>query len=417
MLENLIQRITRQILSEAGFRQFNKPNSQNSTSTTHALYIKDAFFQERYSAKKNTTFNCIGVILKGVKSDRRNELVNAINNVSRQILSVNNKQSFIFQAVIETNQKYNTPMVVVYFNIDNKELLPQYINQLKTALIHLNDYTDESIDNFCNQIYNRIDAVVTPKDAEYADLVSFNNWKEMLQLLDNSDVKKRLLLYQTTNDYARTYGHILSPKNIKQILDQCPQAQFVTERSSWLKYFNRKVKPNAQRIIVTKAIPATPPNKDILNNIAQKANYKDFSDLTKDNEYYTTQVQHGINIAAQKKVKAFIKTIMYDVSDTEPIDPNNDGWLKLGLSNNINGELNAAALEYDKMHRNDSIQQQNQQAISQTQSNKWQNIKQGIKNVCWSKLGKDYIVKTEQYFKQQNKRRITFNRRQNQGKV
>lgn len=393
IVEHVINKLAKQVLKEAGFRQY--PKNKQTQDKRKYLKIESVKFTKRFSAKKNTEIKCIAVTLANTNPDNLQILKDNINNISRQ--------KFVFQALIENSPVTKQPTVVILFNLNTKEEIPNLLPELEITLKNLNDYNEKSIDVFCREIYYRIDAIVTDEDEIQAEERSINNWKELLSLLHDPQIKNKLLLYQTTDNYARTYGHILSPRNVKKVLDQCPTATFVLESSSWLKYYNRRVKPGAQRIIVIKAVAKKNKNQQVLDKMAQQYNHSNYRDFSKDKEIYTQQISHAINILAQKNIAFFETVIMYDVADTIPIDPQNDKWTnEIGLSNHLNGELNAAAQKYDATHRQDDIQQHNLQQSNIAQQYRIQNIAQSITEQCNKILGQDVINTLKQKYTDNN---------------
>lgn len=241
--------------------------------------------------------------------------------------------------------------VVLYVNPDKVAEIPSVVQSLGQAIRSLDDYDDSSIEKLCSDVFDHADSVATSSDVESAEKRKIGNWKDMLTRLQDPDVRKALLMYQTTDNYARQYGHVLSPANVKSVLDQCPTASFVTERSTWRSKFNRSVNPGAQRIVVTKPVRGFT-GANVLDDAAREAGYESFADARKKTNGSPQVLGRIKNIASSKsasKYQQFIKVVMYDVADTTPNDPNHDIWTEtIGLSNNLNGIINDMAAKFDQ---------------------------------------------------------------------
>lgn len=401
-MENMLNRIITEtianMVNEAGFRKFGKPLAQNNGQKKGNLQIAYARTDKARSAVTGKEKEYISVCLGHVWKDGAQKLVDAIN-------------SAVPKHIMNATLGNGNERVIIRVNIDMKNEIPNVVGKLENAIKQVGEYSDASVETVCSQIYDSVDSVATSTDVENATNKSISNWKEMLEKLEDPEIRKRLLRYQTTNDYARAYGHVLSPGNVQDVLDQFPMASFVAERSTWLKQFNRTIQPNAQRIVVKKPIQGQPSMAD-LDAAAQLAGYASY----KDAKYQTknaTQVMSEINNIAKKKTSSFVKVIMYDVSQTNPpSDPSLDIWTNsIGLSDNINGLLNQPAQSFD-----DSItggnaqkaQEANKEAITQAQEAKWQNRKMALINVCKrrnidvSKLqasdDQDFIAKATYYY-------------------
>lgn len=229
----VITESVRKMLTE-GFRKFGKPTAQNNGQRKGNLQIAYAKTDKARSAVTGQEKEFIAVCLGHVWKDGAQKLVDAINSaVPKNVMNA---------ALGNGNER-----VVIRVNIDAKNEIPNVVAKLEAAIKQLGEYSDASIETVCSQIYDSVDSVATSADIEYAQNKGFESWKEMLQKLEDPEVRKRLLKYQTTNDYARAYGHILSPDNVQDVLDQLPSASFVAEKSTWSKVFNRTVQPRSTK--------------------------------------------------------------------------------------------------------------------------------------------------------------------------
>lgn len=371
--ESKMRRLIESVISEAGFRKFGyKKNLSDPNSPRKGkIQVDHCKLEKARSAATGQEKEYIAVYLGHVFGDSAQKLVSAIN-------------SSVPQTVLNAAQTdKGRSKVVLRVNIDRKEEIPKVVHQLKSAITSLDDYDENSIQNLCDTVYDAVDSVATSGDIENAEQTKIRNWRDMMKRLEDPEVRKQLLMYQTTNDYARQYGHVLSANNVMNILSQCPTASFVTERSTWLNKFKRRVNPGAQRIVVTKASSSTDYKK--LDDAARAAGYKDFKDA-KLQSGNSTQVINKIRIMAnQGSNTSFEKVIMYDVRDTTPIDPNHDIWTeKIGLSNNLTGELNQAAAEFDQglTGTNSDTMKANKDKIDLAQKNAMPSRRAAMEKLC-----------------------------------
>lgn len=387
------------LLKEGGFAsRFNRFGGQQpiaSQGRKGNLQIAYGKAEVAHSQKTGLDKEYIAIYLGHVWKDGSERLVNAIQSaIPKQIL----------YAVVD---KSNKEKVVLKVNIDLKNEIPNYIAKIGESIKQLNEYSEASIDNFCTRLYDVIDNVVTSNDTKNAERVTISNWKEMLERLNDPKVRQRLLNYQMSNQYAKSYGNVLSPTNKQDILDQFPNASFVVERSTWEKKFNRKVMPNAQRIVVTKPYGSSF-NLD-LDAAAKRCGFDSYEDA-KEKTKNATQVLNRIKIEASRgKYTNFVKVIMYDVSQTiPPSNPKDDVWTnEIGLSNNILGVLNQNAKDFDDKEASGSVKKQldmNKQAVDAATEARWKNRRIALANLCrkydinisdlYSASDADFIAKT-----------------------
>ena len=339
------------------------------------LSIGNCKTEVAHSSVTNTDKEYISVELTHVWSDRAQNLINAINtSVPKHVLI----------AALPKPEKPGT--IVLKVNIEMKNEIPNVINKMRDAIKQLNDYNERNIDYVCDQIFNYVDGVVVTADKNGAREKSIANWRDMLQKLKDPAVREKLLNYQTTDDYANIYGHVLSADNKFLVLTQKPDASFVAEKHTWERVFNRRVMPGAQKILVKK--PLTNNNADMLKKdeaarIAGFASYAEARRLTRN----STQVMHKIDLMASQDKRVPFKTVkMYDVSETiPPSDPKDDVWMnEIGLSNNINGVLNSEAVKFDdaKVGSAKAKKEADKAKISEITIARWKNRRQSIIDLC-----------------------------------
>ena len=366
------------VLEEGGYvGKFNRFGGQNqSKNQVRSGNLQISYGKAEVARSKKTGLDkeYIAIYLGHIWKDGGQRLADAIQSaIPKQIL----------YATVDNTSKER---VVLKVNIDLKHEIPNYIAKIGEAIRQLNDYSEYSIDNFCSRLYDVIDNVVTQEDSKNAERITISNWKEMLERLTDPSVRQRLLNYQMSNQYAKSYGNVLSPNNKQDILDQFPNASFVVEASTWRNKFNRQVMPNAQRIIVTKPYGVTNHNLD-LDAAAQRCgfdSYKDAKEKTKN----ATQVLNRIKIEASKgKNTLYKKVIMYDVSQTiPPPNPKDDVWTnEIGLSNNIMGVLNQNAQNFDDKEASGSVKKQlelNRKEVDKAQLARWKNRRLALAKLC-----------------------------------
>ena len=382
--ERVINKVISNVLNEAfgGFNKFQKykkkaPADPNAPRKGK-LQMEHPMVKKAKSSVTGEEKEYIAAYLTHVWADGAQKLADAINS---------SVPKHVMDAQVDGNK------VLLRVNISAKNEIPTVINKMCAGIKQLNDYDEAHVEGICDRFFNFIDTVATGEDLENAKKRSISTWKEMLEKLNDPDVRKRLLKYQMSNDYARQYGNVLSPGNVKRVLDQFPSASFVVERSTWERVFNRTIMPNAQRIVVQKPLNSYPSRKE-LDMAAQKcgfANYLEAKSKTKN----ATQVMNKIKIEADRICTHFIPVVMYDVSQTiPPSDPTKDVWTnEIGLLDNISGALNQKAQEFDDTMGTSmkATADTNKDIINRTYENQWKYRRAQLQNFC-AKKGIDLNV-------------------------
>lgn len=231
---------------------------------------------------------------------------------------------------------------------DFRNLLPTITDELRKC----NHYTDTSVNDFAEKIEATIDKTPTQDEINANNDAIISNWKQLLQSLNDPETKKRFLAFQTTYTCQNSFSDaVLSPNNVIEVQMADPQASFVTDAATWRKRFNRTIVPGAKFVIIKKPEQTIPPehllNADpvVMRNGGWKALCKK-----------SGGPWYGEAWAAIKRVRiknnlktTYYEAKVYDVRFTQPIDPNDDPFLKVAnLINNLTGELNAVAQEIMK---------------------------------------------------------------------
>lgn len=367
--ENIIENVIKKVLNEAGFSKFrrirNNTNTQNNKGRIQIGYA---------DLTKQNDLEFIDVILTHIFSDTKSELINNINTeVDRKILfAVDNAK--------------NKGQIILRCNPENKTKIPSIISNLMLAINNVGSYDENYVERLCLSLYDVVEEVPTSLDIEEVEKIKYSNWEEMLQRLEDPEVRKRLLKYQMTNDYARQYGHVLSASNVVSILNQFPSASFVVEASTWKKSFNRTIMANAQPILVKKPIPSNNLNID-LDSAAKICGYNNYEDARTKSKNSTQVLSNIRMVALNNRAKNFYYVKMYDVSQTiPPSNPDLDIWTnKIGLSDNISGVLNNHAEEYDNQYisaEHQKTKKENEKNITQAKKAKWENRRYAIESLC-----------------------------------
>ena len=241
-----------------------------------------------------------------------------------------------------TKKPGDTVSFDIIVNLDKiDEFKNNYIDTIVDVLRKTMHYTKSSLDSLGESIVDKVNEAPTPQEIAQSRETIAGNWMDMLNKMNDPEVRKKLLLYQTTVSYEREYGWKLSPNNVHEILAQNPLATFVTSERGWKREFNRTVNLGAKAILIDKAVP-TSLSKSQLDAAARKRGFDSYDDASKKTNK-STQVLRAIQNQANMDFngyKEYTKARVYDVSDTTPIDPSHDLWMeKVGLSNNLIGTL------------------------------------------------------------------------------
>lgn len=353
------------------------------------IQIKKCELVVKRNPKTDKNVELAHVIINHVGKGNEEKLIYALNAIPQESPQVFTARKHIVDDTVMNGE------ILLQVSAQRKALILNYTEKIKNAINNLKIYSRVWVDQLCVELYDQLCEVITSEDLETAKRRSINNWEDMLNKLSDPEVRKKLMRYQTTKNCEIKYGHILSPNNITQILDQNPNASFVAERKTWKDTFNRAIKPDAQAIIVKKPIGYNDLDYD---SAARENGYDSYSAAKRDTNN-STQVLNQIKITANKLPKnRFINVKMYDVTDTiPPANPALDKWTnEIGLSDNITGILNQAAINVNK-----NLEARNKAEIEaeKTKENdagltsKWANRRKAIEMVC--KRSKTDISKFE----------------------
>jgi len=171
-------------------------------------------------------------------------------------------------------------------------------------------------------------------------------WTGMLQSLASGELdkvaEKYIQIFGKLFEYV--HGHQLSLRNAKLILSQKPNASFVTTANNWEKFFNCKVRPDAQKI--TYYADWSDMNK-VGADDAQKFADTHGIDFNKNDAKYQGQAMYAMKLQASNRYGVGGPAVGYDSSEVDPIDPNDDWRItRYGMKNNLTGEPNDLTREY-----------------------------------------------------------------------
>ena len=233
----------------------------------------------------------------------------------------------------------------VQIPIANLSLPNPYVKvQMALEMLGKLGYEIPSLEDIKEDVVNALKDVPTQEEIDNAEKATDDKWIEFMQHVNEEQVQSVLRsLAMGSQRGSNTYGHIYSRHNAISAIAQKPDTTFVATRNDWKVRYGRYVKDNATRIILS-----TPTGHG-------RANEKDKSDFVKGgtlgkNRTYkdlSSHEKHFVEVNANlNRATSFVCTVYYDVSDTEPINPNGiDLWADtVGLENNLQGKLNKHAI-------------------------------------------------------------------------
>jgi hypothetical protein len=297
----------------------NTPSKGSTNNDKWSLTIKSA----RYTDGGDLCFK-----LGGLKNDD----VNQINQINPTVFCIKKGQDKSNWLVI-LKDKYDE------FIADTSALE----NFLKSS----NNYQEASLTSFFDKIESFADSTPTQEDIDNNNKAISSNWRELLQTLNDPEVRKKFLAFQTTYTCMTNFKDaVLSPANVTSVLMADPQATFVTDKKTWESKFNRKVQDGAPFVIITKVENTLPPF-NLLNNDPEVKRAGGWNEVVKK----SGGVWYGAAYAAIKRVRlnnnlkpSFYKSKVYDVRYTTPMNPSKDLFMDIAnLVNNLTGEINLAA--------------------------------------------------------------------------
>ena len=216
------------------------------------------------------------------------------------------------------------------------------LNAIQSVLLKSGNYDTEEImhleDEIATGFYSKNWDKISTAHNEASEN-SMEMWQNYLSKINDPVTLEQIKLYSRVYGNT-TYGHILSARNANLIRSYDSDATFVLRPSQW-REFGRGVKRNA------KPLPMYVWRPD------RKITDKDFEDAKNSNGWEDTetedlsmQVKKDIAMKANKSNGRIVQAVGYDVRDTYLLSGmKEDPWTnQIGLLNNLNGELNRAAI-------------------------------------------------------------------------
>lgn len=178
-------------------------------------------------------------------------------------------------------------------------------------------------------------------------------WQKYLSTISDPKTLAQLQLYSRIFGNTQ-YGHLLSQRNVDLIRTVDPSATFVLTSTMWKKLFNRGVRANAKKLPMRIGLSSKrTATQQAFTAAKDKAGFSGYSD-----QDLSSQVAYGINLDALRDEDDgdTVPGYGYDVKDTYLLNGRADTFnTEMGLLNNLNGELNAAAIK-DQQERNKDAQ-------------------------------------------------------------
>ena len=302
-------------------------NSWGAKPTTNSANTNKLWTINVKSAEYNDNGDLV-LKLGGLKQ----EDVNSLNSLYPDVFNIIPGQNFISKLVIKGDK------ITDFDSISDT---------IENTLMQTKHYTDMSVKSMIDKIERFITTTPTNDEIKANDNIIAKNWRELLETLNDPEVRKKFLLFQTTSTcHSRYSDAALSPSNVTMVLAADPDATFVTDAHTWQSLFKRRILPGAQFVIIVKAENTLPMH--IINKDPEVIKAGGWNALVK-----ASGGIQGAAWAAVKRAKqssnytpSFYKTKVVDVRFTEPINPNDDPFMKLpNLINNLTGEINKAAQE------------------------------------------------------------------------
>lgn len=220
------------------------------------------------------------------------------------------------------------------------------LNAIQSVLIQSGNYNT-------NEVYHLEDEIATGFYSVNKDVINkahtnagdnaLEMWQNYLSKINDPVTLEQIKLYARVYGNV-TYGHILSIKNASLIKSYSPDATFVLAPGKWKTMFGRGIKRGAKPLPLYVWVP----NSDNVSaadlELAKQNNGWEGVDDTE----MSAQVKNDIKMKANKSAGFTIRRVGYDVKDTYLLSgAKEDKWTtEIGLLNNLNGELNNAALQH-----------------------------------------------------------------------
>lgn len=230
------------------------------------------------------------------------------------------------------------------------------LNAIQSVLLKSGNYNSDEVmhleDEIATGFYSKNKEIINKAHSEAGDN-AMQMWQNYLSKINDPVTLEQIKLYSRVYGNV-SYGHILSIKNATLIKSYDADATFVLAAGKWKSLFGRGIKRGAKPLPMYVWIPnkADVTDKDL--EVAKNDNgWEDTS-----NQDLSIQVKQDLQMRANKSGGITLRSVGYDVRDTYLLSgAKEDKWTsQIGLLNNLNGELNAAA-ERDRAERNKTTPQ------------------------------------------------------------
>ena len=218
-------------------------------------------------------------------------------------------------------------------------------NIMVKAIAILQQYYKEPI---LDEIRKQIEGIPQTGEIEKTEKLANEKWIKMVQDLGNGEtnelIEKFIQLFGKV--YEWHYGHKLTLNNAKLILSQKPDATLIFTEYDWKRMYNHVPRPGAQKILFW----APNSNKRNLDNAFDKQKERaDAMGIQFDKTYqHSTQSKNAMAIEIAETYGSYRPAYGYDVSDVEPVTPEDAEKLQntYGMINNLTGEMNQYTTDF-----------------------------------------------------------------------
>lgn len=269
-------------------------------------------------------------------------------------------------------------------------------NIMVKAISILQKYYNEPI---IDEIKRQIDGIPETGEIENTERLANEKWIKMIQDLGNGETNELIERFIKIfgQVYEWHYGHKLSMDNAKLIISQKPDATLIFTEYDWKRMYNHVPKPGAKKILFW----APNSNKRNLDNAYDKQKQRaDAMGIQFDKTYqHSTQSKNAMAIEIAELSGSFRPAYGYDVSDVQPINPEDSEKLEntLGMVNNLTGEMNQHTINFvtDSMgEKNDQWYQGMQNLMKDNASFLYYVLVQNLKeNPETAEIGRQYGAK------------------------
>ena len=218
-------------------------------------------------------------------------------------------------------------------------------NIMLKAIQILQKYYKEPI---LEEIQEQIQGIPETGEIENTEKLANEKWIKMIQDLGNGEtnelIERFIKLFGQV--YEWHYGHKLTVRNAKLIISQKPDASLIFTAYDWKRMYNHVPRTGAQPILFW-APNSDKRNKD--NAFNKQKERADAMGIRFDKTYqHSTQSKNAMAIEIAETYGSFRPAYGYDVSDVEPIRPEDAEKLEntLGMINNLTGEMNQYTTDF-----------------------------------------------------------------------